>query len=212
MRQRAQITGWHLLRAQTTGCHVLIWFWVVATLLFIILGRASPFMWFELGISALAVILFTAYQIARGMKGKVEIEIAKNSYTSGEEIAGEVTITICRNIHINRFCVAFIGEEILIGAGSEGENVVNQIYRREHNLAEACLLTAGTNHSLEFTFVVPGSNSPRNQEDQIPATDNAAVVGLSNAKRRLNWTLIAEADLFGIDLSSDRRTIGVNLI
>ena len=88
---------------------------------------------------------------------------------------------------------------------------MNEIYRREHNLAGVGILTAGTSHNFEFTLVVPGSKSPRNQEDQIPVTDNTAVVGLSNAKRRLKWSLMVQADLFGIDLCHQRQ-IRVNLI
>ena len=180
------------------------------------LARITEFQFF-LGIAALAAILFTAYRIVRRMKGEVEIELAKDGlkfpfYTTGEEIAGEVTITIRKNLHMNRFYVALIGYEVVEGEG-EGGYATYEIYRREHNLAGVGILTAGMKHSFEFTLVAPGSNSPREQEGGSEATDNttANVVGLANAKRRLKWELETRADLLGIDLSSSRK-VRVNLI
>jgi hypothetical protein len=178
------------------------------------LARITEFQFF-LGIAALATILFTAFRIVRGMKGEVGIELAKDGlkfpfYTTGEEIAGEVTITIRKNLHMNRFYVALIGYEIV--EHHDGYATL-EIYRREHNLAGVGILTAGMKHSFEFTLVAPGSNSPREQEGRPEATDNttANVVGLANAKRRLKWELEIRADLLGIDLSSSRK-VWVNLI
>ena len=178
------------------------------------LARITEFQ-FSFGIAALAAILFTAYRIVRRMKGEVEIELAKDGlkfpfYTTGEEIAGEVTITIRKNLHMNRFYVALIGYERV--EGPDGYATL-EIYRREHNLAGVGILTAGMKHSFEFTLVAPGSNSPREQEGGSEATDNttANVVGLANAKRRLKWELETRADLLGIDLSSSRK-VRVNLI
>ena len=66
-----------------------------------------------IGVVTLMATLFIAYYVARMMKGKVEIEIPKAGYNSGEEIVGKVTFTSRKNLHMNRFYVALIGYEIV---------------------------------------------------------------------------------------------------
>ena len=56
-------------------------------------------------IIAVAVIIvgaIIAYYVVRAMKGKIEIELPKNGYNSGEEITGRVTLTTKKALESKR--------------------------------------------------------------------------------------------------------------
>ena len=175
-----------------------------------------------IGVVTLMATLFIAYYVARMMKGKVEIEIPKAGYNSGEEIVGKVTFTSRKNLHINRFYVALIGYEIVERRDSDGDRSTrrHEIYRAEHNLAETGDLAAGAKQSFGFTLVAPGNNPAGEKAEEIPAKVLGAVntatnviraLGLGNKTRRLEWKLEARADLPGVDIASSTK-IRVNLI
>ena len=64
-----------------------------------------------IGAVGLILICLVLYYIVRMMKGKVEIELPKRGYNSGEEISGSVTLTSRKELKMNRFFVALIGYE-----------------------------------------------------------------------------------------------------
>ena len=175
-----------------------------------------------IGVIALVMILFIAYYVARIMKGKIEIEVAKNGYNSGEEISGTVTLTSRKHLQMNRLYVALIGYEIIERRDSDGDRKTrrNEIYRNEQNLAEVSDLAAGAKQSFAFTLVAPGNNPTGETVGEVPAKVLGAVntaanvigaLGMGNRSRRLEWKLEARADLPGVDIASSRR-VRVNLI
>ena len=66
-----------------------------------------------IGVVTIVVIAIIAYYVTRAMKGKVELELPKNGYNSGEEITGRVTLTAKKSLQLNRMYVALIGYEIV---------------------------------------------------------------------------------------------------
>ena len=100
-------------------------------------------------IGAIAVIVLgiIAYFVIRMMKGKVEIELPKRGYNPGEQISGSVNLISRKELKMNRFYVALIGYELIERTDSDGNRKTrkNEIYRYEHNLAEAGSLRAGNN-------------------------------------------------------------------
>ena len=175
-----------------------------------------------IGVIALVMILFIAYYVARIMKGKIEIKVAKNGYNSGEEISGTVTLTSRKHLQMNRLYVALIGYEIIERRDSDGDRKTrrNEIYRNEQNLAEVSDLAAGAKQSFAFTLVAPGNNPTGETVGEVPAKVLGAVntaanvigaLGMGNRSRRLEWKLEARADLPGVDIASSRR-VRVNLI
>ena len=166
-----------------------------------------------IGIAALIIISIATYFMIRMMKGKVEIELTKRGYNSGEEISGTVSLTSRKELKMNRFYVALIGYELIQRIDSEGARKTrkNEIYRYEHNLAEAGALRSGTNQKFEFTLVAPGSKAQASDSKlsgQVAGaiTTAAKVIGaISGTSRRLEWKLEARADLPGVDIASSKK-------
>ncbi|MEJ6717996.1 MAG: hypothetical protein QNK82_05855 [Akkermansiaceae bacterium] len=172
-----------------------------------------------IGVIALILFCLALYYIVRMMKGKVEIELPKRGYNSGEEISGAVTLTSRKELKMNRFFVALIGYERIERYDSDGNRKTRrkEIYRYEHNLTEAGALRAGNNQRFEFTIVAPGSQKSADSSElsgqiagAIKTTANV-ISAMSGTSRRLEWKLEARADLPGVDLASSKK-LRVNYI
>lgn len=72
------------------------------------------------GVVAVIVIAIITYNVARAMKGKLEIELQKNGFNSGEEIVGQVTLTAKKSLNMNRMYVSLIGHGIIERRDSDG--------------------------------------------------------------------------------------------
>ena len=72
------------------------------------------------GVVAFILIAIITFYVARAMKGKLEIELQKNGFNSGEEIVGRVTLTAKKSLNMNRMYVSLIGHEIIERRDSDG--------------------------------------------------------------------------------------------
>ena len=166
-----------------------------------------------IGIFAIIIIGIVTYFVIRMMKGKVEIEIPKRGYNAGEEITGAVTLTSRKELKMNRFYVALIGYERIERVDNDGDRKTQrrEIYRYEHNLAEAGSLRAGNNQRFEFTIVAPGGQDSTDVSElsgKVAGGIKAAahlVGAMSGTSRRLEWKLEARADLPGVDIASSQK-------
>ena len=139
--------------------------------------EAGPIM---IGAIAVIVLGIIAYFVIRMMKGKVEIELPKRGYNPGEQISRSVNLISRKELKMNRFYVALIGYELIERTDSDGNRKTrkNEIYRYEHNLAEAGSLRAGHNQRFEFSIVAPGG------EDTEEVSELSKIL-LEGSKRRL---------------------------
>lgn len=172
------------------------------------------------GVVAVIVIAIITYNVARAMKGKLEIELQKNGFNSGEEIVGQVTLTAKKSLNMNRMYVSLIGHEIIERRDSDGNKKTrrNEIYRNEVNILEAQMVPAGTHEAFDFTISTPGASvTPASETAQKVAdvVNTAATalnaLGISNSHRRLEWKVEARADLPGVDIAKSQK-VRVNLI
>ena len=106
-----------------------------------------------------------------------------------------------------------IGYERIERYDSDGDRKTRrrEIYRYEHNLAEAGSLRAGNNQRFEFTIIAPGSEKSADSSElsgkiagAIKTTANV-VSAMTGTSRRLEWKLEARADLPGVDLASSKK-------
>lgn len=173
-----------------------------------------------IGVGAIVVVAIIAYYVARAMKGKVELELPKNSYNSGEEITGRVTLTAKKSLQLNRMYVALIGYEIVERRDSDGDRKTrrNEVYRNEVNILEAQPVPAGTNKAFDFTMNAPGGEAtPAGEMAQKVAGAASAVagalgaLGMNTTTRRMEWKLEARADLPGVDIAKSQK-VRVNLV
>jgi len=172
--------------------------------------EAGPIM---IGAIAVIVLGIITYFVIRMMKGKVEIEIPKRGYNPGEEISGSVNLVSRKELKMNRFYVALIGYELIERTDSDGNRKTrkNEIYRYEHNLAEAGSLRAGNHQRFEFSIVAPGGEDTeevnelsKNIAGGIKAAANV-ISAMRGTSRRLEWKLEARADLPGVDIASSKK-------
>ena len=166
-------------------------------------------------IAAIAVIVLgiIAYFVIRMMKGKIEIELQKRGYNPGEKISGSVNLISRKELKMNRFHIALIGYELIQRTDSDGNRKTrkNEIYRYEHNLAEAGSLRAGNNQRFEFSIIAPGgqdteevSELSKNIAGGIKTAANV-ISAMRGTSRRLEWKLEARADLPGVDIASSKK-------
>ena len=173
-----------------------------------------------IGVVTIAVIAIIAYYVTRAMKGKVELELPKNGYNSGEEITGRVTLTAKKSLQLNRMYVALIGYEIVERRDNDGDRKTrrNEVYRNEVNILEAQSVPAGTNQAFDFTMNAPGGEAtPAGDMAQKVAGAASAVagalgaLGMNTTTRRMEWKLEARADLPGVDIAKSQK-VRVNLV
>ena len=170
-------------------------------------------------IIAVAVIIvgaIIAYYVVRAMKGKIEIELPKNGYNSGEEITGRVTLTTKKALELNRLYVALIGYEVIERRDSDGDRRTkrNEVYRNEVNILDAQPVPAGLNQAFDFTMSAPGGEASAVASKVAGAVNTAATalhaLGISNSHRRMEWKVEARADLPGVDIAKSKK-VRVNL-
>lgn len=82
----------------------------------------------------IVLIAIIAHYVTRAMKGKVELELPKNGYNSGEEITGRVTLIAKKSLELNRMSAALIGYEIVERGDSDGDRKTR---RDEVNILES---------------------------------------------------------------------------
>lgn len=147
-------------------------------------------------------------------KGTVEIKLPKQRYNPGETICGSVNLISRKELKIERFYVALTCHE------SDGDNVPPQIYRQEHNLAEAVTLRSGNNQRFEFSFLLPGGENTQEMTELSKKIDGGieTVADVISAMRKyrkypgaLHWALHAQVDLPGVDISN-KKSIRINKI
>ncbi len=172
------------------------------------------------------VIAITALYLIRMMKGKLEIELVKAGFNSGEPVRGRVTLTTRKSLELRRLYVALIGYQIIEHHDRDGDRKTrrNEIYRDEFNLEESQSIPGGQRKTYEFSLVAPGNNSPSGDattEDHAgKALANAvgtavktlgALGALGSTNRRLEWKVEARADLPGVDIAKSRK-VRVNIM
>lgn len=174
-----------------------------------------------IGVIALIIIAIATYYIARAMKGKIEIELPKNGYSSGEEISGRVTLTTKKALQLNRMYVALIGYEIVETRERDGDRKTrrNEVYRNEVNILESQDIPAGLNQAYDFRMSAPGGQaSPVGEMAGMvagaigtAATALNALGVMNSSTRRMEWKVEARADLPGVDIAKSKK-VRVNLV
>ena len=166
------------------------------------------------GATILLSITFIGWIIQKG-KGKVEIELPNRRYDPGEKICGSVNLISRKELKIERFYVALTCHK----SGGVDEPDF-QIYRQEHNLAEAVTLRSGNNQRFEFSFLLPGGEDTQEMTELSKNIDGGieTVADVISAMRKyrkypgaLHWALHAQVELPGVDISKVK-SIRINKI
>lgn len=171
-------------------------------------------MWIFIAILALIAAAFIAFYVSRSMKGKMELELAKTGFNTGELVAGTVTVTTKKSLELRRMFVALIGYEVTERRESDGDKRTDrdEIFRQEINLEEAQQIPAGFNKSYRFEIPAPSRETVGNagKGGGGLSVDIGPITLGGNHRSRLEWKVEARADLPGVDLAKSK-TVRVNV-
>lgn len=155
------------------------------------------------------------------MKGKIELELPKNGFNGGEEIAGRVTLTTKKALELKRMYVALVGYEVTQRVNKDGDRKTRkkEVYRNEVNILDAQTVPAGLNQAFDFTMNAPGGQATAVQSEmagKVAGAVGAAVtalnaLGMNSTSRRMEWKMEARADLPGVDIAKSQK-VRVNLV
>jgi hypothetical protein len=179
-------------------------------------------------VAVLVIIIgaIAAFYVIRTMKGKLEIELAKTGFNSGEPVKGSVTLTTRKSLELRRLYVALIGYQIIEHCDSDGKRQTrkNEIYRDEFNLEDGLSIPSGDQKTYEFSLVAPGNKSPAGGDTANDHPGSALVNAVGSAvqalgalgafgtgSRRLEWKVEARADLPGVDIATSKN-VRVNMM
>ena len=176
------------------------------------LTQANPLP-FIIAIVAVIAIAIAAFYITRMMKGKIELQMSKTGFNSGEPVIGTFTLTTKKELDVRRLYIALIGYEVTERRESDGNKRTdrNEIFRDEQNFEESQILPSGFNKTYNFALNAPGSNTVGHTRNGrgLEISIGSLTLG-SNNNRRLEWKIEARADLPGVDIASSK-SIRINI-
>lgn len=174
-----------------------------------------------IGVLVLIIAGIAGYYLIRVMKGKIELELPKNGFNSGEEISGRVTLSAKKPLELKRMYVALVGYEITQRVDKDGDRKTrkNEVYRNEVNILDSQTVPGGVRQTFEFSMNAPGGSSNPVAGEVASRVAGAAgavgaalgALGVSSTTRRMEWKIEARADLPGVDIAKSER-VRVNLI
>lgn len=160
-----------------------------------------------IAVLAVIVLAIAAFYITRMMKGKIELQMSKTGFNSGEAVTGTFTLTTKKNLDVRRLYVALIGFEVTERRESDGNKRTDrkEIFRDEENFEESQILPSGFSKTYNFALNAPGSETVGNSRSGggMEISIGSLTLG-SNNNRRLEWKVEARADLPGVDIASSK--------
>lgn len=165
-----------------------------------------------------------AYYIARFMKGKIELELSRNTASSEELIRGRVTVEAKKKIH-GLLKVSLVGREKRKKrrAGSDNDSTEwVEVYRYDHVLEETRDFEAGFRQDYSFDLLAPTASEVRSRAGALKGIADAAGDGMMGGvlkaaagaadfmAGRVYWHVESRLDADGVDLFT-KETCQVNL-
>jgi len=165
-----------------------------------------------IAVLVIIVLAIAAFYIARMMKGKIEIQMSKTGFNSGEAVTGAFTLTTKKQLDVTRLYVALIGYEVTERRESDGDKRTerHEIFRDEENFEESQSLPAGFNKTYNFALSAPGKDTVGTSRSGGMEISIGSITLGGNNRRRLEWKIEARADLPGVDIAKSQ-SIRINV-
>lgn len=177
-------------------------------------------------IAVLVLILggVIAYYVARFMKGKLELTLARNTASSEQLLSGQVTLTAKKPIH-GLLKVSLVGREKRRKRRSGSDNDTTEwveVYRYDHVLEETRDFEAGFMQSYDFDLLAPTAAEARSGgsimravadgmgDGAISTVMKVAAGAADFMQGRIYWHVESRLDADGVDLF-DKEKCTVNL-
>ena len=178
-----------------------------------------------IGIFALIIIGVILYQVARFLKGKLELKLIKDSVSSGEALKGGVTVTAKKPMR-GQLRVALVARKKKRKTGASTNDTTQykwvEVYRRDEVLEGKREFPAGLSQNYTFEILAPTSSEARQGGASIRATAEALDDGMMSSvlnlaasaadmmQSRLYWHIAARLEVEGVDLYTKQK-VYINL-
>ena len=178
-----------------------------------------------IGIFALIIIGVILYQVARFLKGKLELKLIKDSVSSGDALKGGVTVTAKKPMR-GQLRVALVARKKKRKTGASTNDTTQykwvEVYRRDEVLEGKREFPAGFSQNYTFEILAPTSSEARQGGASIRATAEAlddgtmsSVLNLAASaadmmQGRLYWHIEARLEVEGVDLYTKQK-VYINL-
>jgi len=154
-----------------------------------------------------------AYYIARFMKGKLELELSRDSASSEELIRGRVTVEAKKNIH-GLLKVSLVGREKRAKRDRDGDKSTEwvEVYRYDHVLEETRDFEPGFRQDYAFDLLAPTAAEVRSGSAMLKGIADKAGEGVMGGvlkaaagaadfmAGRVYWHVESRLDADGVDL------------
>jgi hypothetical protein len=165
-----------------------------------------------------------AYYLARFMKGKLELELARSSANSEELITGQLTLEAKKNIR-GLLKVSLVAREKRTKRDHDGDKSTEyvEVYRYDQVIEETREFQAGFRESYPFDLLAPTSAEVRSGSAALKGVADKAGDGVmggvlkvaagaaSFMAGRLYWHVEARLDADGVDLyTKEKCTVNLN--
>ena len=178
-----------------------------------------------IGIFALIIIGVILYQVARFLKGKLELKLIKDSVSSGDALKGGVTVTAKKPMR-GQLRVALVARKKKRKTGASTNDTTQykwvEVYRRDEVLEGKREFPAGFSQNYTFEILAPTSTEARQGGASIRATAEALDDGMMSSvlnlaasaadmmQSRLYWHIEARLEVEGVDLYTKQK-VYINL-
>lgn len=164
-----------------------------------------------------------AYYGARFMKGKLTLELSRDSASSEELISGTVSLEAKKSIH-GLLKVSLVGREKRTRRKSDGDKDTEwvEVYRYDKVLEETRDFEPGFTQDYSFDLLAPTTEEVRSGQAMLKAAANAAGDGMMGGvlkaaadgagfmAGRVYWHVESRLDADGVDLFTKEKC-SVNL-
>ncbi len=158
-----------------------------------------------LGIIILVFVIFFVLYIIKMMKGKIDIQLEKFEYTSGENIKGIVTLKLKKEVEAEELRIGILGERKQRLYGKTSTTTKDIIYEFKKAISGEKIYPARES-KYEFDLKIP------NQIASKINTGNALVDTMVNSVQSfgglIKWYIIAELEVKGFNL---KRRVQINI-
>jgi hypothetical protein len=171
-----------------------------------------------IGVLVVGVLAVVGYYVARFMKGRLKLEMARTAADSGETLGGRVTVEAKRPIQ-GLLKVSLVGREERRRRRHGNDRDTREwveVYRQDRILEETREFPAGYTKTYAFEIVAPTSTEARRGGGALRKAGEEAGGAMGAVMKmaagaadllqgRIRWHVEARLDAEGVDLYTRRR-------
>jgi hypothetical protein len=150
-----------------------------------------------------------------GSKGKIEIQLDKVNFHSGDTVQGAVALKLSEPIKAKELCITILGREITTSNNRNIRNTQRDLFSFKQTLDKEKEYTVSENPLVyPFKITIPKGVLPEEPKKIEGGLGQALQIGqmigmIPSQRKRVEWSLTAKLDIrMGFDIN---KTIQINV-